>query len=84
MTKNQAVRFFQVYKGTDFYTNPMYLNIGELFDSFMTEMPIIEENISVILISNIDTLNNELDLELSYTFGEIINEYSYKELKPYG
>lgn len=72
----------QVYQGTDFYTNEILINIGDLFDSFMSEMPQIEERISNILIDNIEVLNKELDYELSYSFGDLINNYIYKEIKP--
>ena len=72
----------QVYQGTDFYTNQILINIGDLFDSFMTEMPQIEARISTILIDNIEVLNMELDYELSYIFGDLINNYIYKEIKP--
>jgi len=72
----------QVYQGTDFYINQKTINISDLLNSFMTEMPQIEEQISNILIEKIDVLEKELDYELSYTFDGMINYYNYKELKP--
>jgi hypothetical protein len=81
LTKSNEL-IIQLYQGNNLYTDPFLINISKLFDSFMLEMPIIEDSMSHNLISNIDLLNNEIDLELSYTFGGLYNLYNYRELKP--
>ncbi|NLD45949.1 MAG: hypothetical protein GX660_01955 [Clostridiaceae bacterium] len=72
----------QAYKGTDFYTNQVLINIGDIFNSFLLQMPKIEEKISNLLIEKVELLNKTLDYEMSYSFGDLINNYVYKELKP--
>ena len=69
----------QTYKGIDFYTDVINVEIGKLFDSFMTDVPLIEERISNILIKNIDILNGKLLINASFRFNGLINEYCYKE-----
>src|SRR5690606_35278054 len=72
----------QVFNGVDFYTDVIDIEIGKLFSDFMTDMPLIEENISNILIDKIDLLNKKLALNVSFRYGGLINEYSYKETEP--
>ena len=72
----------QVYQGTDFYFSQKTINISDLLNSFMIEMPQIEEQISDILIEEVEILEKDLDCELSYTYDGMINHYNYKELKP--
>jgi hypothetical protein len=69
----------QTFKGVDFYSDVINIEIGKLFDSFMTDIPIIEERISNILIGNIDELNGRILINASFKFDGLINMYSYKE-----
>lgn len=72
----------QVFKGVDFYTDVLDIEIGKLFNNFMTDMPLVEEKISNILIDKIDLLNKKLSLNVSFRYDGLINEYSYKETGP--
>jgi len=69
----------QVYKGTDFYTDAIELNIGELFNDFMTTFPANEDKVARLLLDNKKELNRNLLLEVSFRYDGLINEYSYKE-----
>jgi hypothetical protein len=72
----------QVFKGVDFYTDVINIEIGKLFDDFMRDMPLIENKISNILIDNNESLNKKLLLNVSFRYNGLINEYSYKEIEP--
>jgi hypothetical protein len=72
----------QVFKGTDFYTDVLNIEVGKLFDDFMRDMPLIETNISDILIEKIDLLNKKLYLNVSFRYNGLLNEYNYKEIEP--
>ncbi len=72
----------QVFKGIDFYTDVIDIEVGKLFNDFMTDMPLIEEKISNILIDKIDLLDKKLLLHVSFRYSGLINEYSYKETEP--
>jgi hypothetical protein len=72
----------QVFKGVDFYTDVINIEVGKLFSDFMTDMPLIEERISNILLDKVDSMNKKLLLNVSFRYGGLINEYSYKETEP--
>ena len=69
-----------IFEGTDMYFDTLRVEVGKLFDDFMTNMNIIDEQISTTLISTIDKLENQLKIHVSYKFGEEITEFSYSEI----
>ncbi len=69
----------RMYKGTDMYKDVVNFEIGKLFDDFMTEMPIIEENVSNILLTTNEYLNNRLTVYASFQYSGWINRYNFTE-----
>lgn len=69
-----------IYKGTDMYFDTLRIEVGKLFDNFMNDMKIIEEQISIILISTIEKLDNQFKINVSYKFGKEITQFSYNEI----
>ena len=67
----------QIYKGTDFYSSNDEVDIGLLFSTFLTEMPILETKISDILIKEILFLTNQTPSKVTFRFCDLINEYNY-------
>jgi len=74
---NQLV--LTVYKGVDFYTCENF-NVGDSFESFISNLNNIESQISEVLIHNIKELNHTLSYEVSFTFDGGHNSYNYKEI----
>lgn len=66
----------QVFKGTDFYIDVIDIEIGQLFSDFMATIPLIDDKIATILVDKIDILNKKLPKNVSFRYGELINEYS--------
>jgi abortive infection bacteriophage resistance protein len=46
----------------------------------MNSMKMIDDQISSILISTIEKLENQLKVHVSYKFGDEITEFSYSEI----
>jgi len=80
-TKSDVLNI-QMYKGIDFYTDVVNIEIGKLFDNFMVDMPLIEDKISNILIDKIESLNKKLLLNVAVKYEGLMTEFSYKEIEP--
>ncbi|HEY4789165.1 MAG TPA: hypothetical protein VIH57_24115 [Bacteroidales bacterium] len=69
----------QVFHGIDFSPHKELINIGDLFDSFMLDMPLIEEKISNILIEEVELLKDRHIYEKTYSFGDLVNDFIYND-----
>lgn len=65
----------QAIRGNNFSDNKQFVDIGGLFDSFITEIPKIETQITDILIHEIDFINKEQVDERGYIFGDVIKNF---------
>jgi hypothetical protein len=72
----------QVHKGADFNTDVVNLEIGKLFNDFMSDMPLIEERISNILLEKIEIFRNKLSKDVSFRYSGSITQYHYNQIYP--
>lgn len=68
----------QTYKGTDFYVNIDTIDLGDLFNSFIIDMPQIDKALGDMLGKAV--LNSGITHEASFRYSELMNEYSFKEI----
>lgn len=68
-----------VYKGNDVYYDVKELQIGIFFNSFMTEFPKIENEVSE-LIEEIIKEKIEFPIEVSYKYSELMTAFAIKEI----
>ncbi len=79
--QKSSALMMQVYQGTDFYTNELIIDIGEIFNSFLVDMPLIDDAIAKILLNKITILNKKISCETSYSFDGLVSMYSYNEIE---
>ncbi|MGV8828232.1 MAG: hypothetical protein ACWA6U_07910 [Breznakibacter sp.] len=73
--KKSASLLIRIWKETDSYKDSI-INIGEVFDLYMTGIDSIEDRFSKILIKSIDVLNKKIKYESSFRYYDSAQVYS--------
>lgn len=76
--KNNELQII-VFKGINTYSDTSTILIGKLFEGFMNDMPKIDENISQLLLSTIEKLENKIKLKVFYKFNGEVTQFYYSE-----
>lgn len=77
-SKENELRFI-IYKGTDFYCDILVVEINSLFEKFIHDLPVMENEIATLLNETIN-VQNDYKLSASFKFSQLATEFSTKEL----
>lgn len=71
----------KTYKGADFYSDVIEVDIGNTLGDFLKDIKDIEGDISKILLTNIEDLKEAgLTHKSKFRFAELVNEYSSEQI----
>lgn len=71
----------QAYKGNMDGEENDIVDIGKMFESFLLQVPIMENKISEILIAKMPVLRNNQLYEVTFKYADLANLYEFNEIK---